>query len=126
LKAQGSRKTPALKLEVRSLSSGLIDVPGPPMLIDKDVFKCLPWRNFGGKISQMRLCKTISGICIQHLRFEQNNTPSLGIDFYFNTMATVYKSLSKANGREEETTSNGPRKNKQRVLILSSRGVTYR
>ncbi|ROV92013.1 hypothetical protein VMCG_09554 [Cytospora schulzeri] len=41
-------------------------------------------------------------------------------------MATVYKSLSKANGREEETTSNGPRKNKQRVLILSSRGVTYR
>lgn len=42
-------------------------------------------------------------------------------------MATVYKSLSKANGsKDEETTSRGPKKNKQRVLILSSRGVTYR
>lgn len=96
------------------------------MLIDKNVFKCLPWRNFGGKISQMRQCKTTSGICIQHLRFEQDNTSYLDIDSYCKTMATVYKSLSKANGREEETTSNGPRKNKQRVLILSSRGVTYR
>lgn len=43
-------------------------------------------------------------------------------------MATVYKSLSKANGstKEEETVAKGPRKNKQRVLVLSSRGVTYR
>ena len=43
------------------------------------------------------------------------------------TMAAVYKSLSKSGG----TRANGvadpiSRKNKQRVLILSSRGVTYR
>lgn len=42
-------------------------------------------------------------------------------------MATVYKSLSKANGsKDDESSSRGPRKNKQRVLALSSRGVTYR
>ncbi|KAL2135857.1 hypothetical protein VTI74DRAFT_6620 [Chaetomium olivicolor] len=46
-------------------------------------------------------------------------------------MAAVYKSLSKANGKANKDTegSNGvvvERKNKQRVLILSSRGVTYR
>ncbi|KAI2611382.1 Brix-domain-containing protein [Hypoxylon fragiforme] len=42
-------------------------------------------------------------------------------------MAAVYKSLSKsANGHKAEAPANGVRKNKQRVLILSSRGVTFR
>lgn len=41
-------------------------------------------------------------------------------------MAAVYKSLSKSNEHKEEGTSNGVKKNKQKVLILSSRGVTYR
>lgn len=45
-------------------------------------------------------------------------------------MAAVYKSLSKsASKTDKDTDSNGTvieRKNKQRVLILSSRGVTYR
>lgn len=48
-------------------------------------------------------------------------------------MAAVYKSLSKVNGSKEPsttssttTTTSAPRKTKQRVLILSSRGVTYR
>ena len=43
-------------------------------------------------------------------------------------MASVYKSLSKASGRKDEVTgpANGVKKNKQRVLILSSRGITYR
>ncbi|KAI2617405.1 Brix-domain-containing protein [Hypoxylon sp. NC1633] len=42
-------------------------------------------------------------------------------------MAAVYKSLSKgANAQKAEAPANGVRKNKQRVLILSSRGVTYR
>ncbi|MCJ1474967.1 Ribosome biogenesis protein brx1 [Lambiella insularis] len=36
-------------------------------------------------------------------------------------MAAVYKSLSKSNGQKEDIP-----KPKQRVLILSSRGVTYR
>ena len=39
-------------------------------------------------------------------------------------MAAVYKSLSKASSGK--TSSAGTTKNKQRVLILSSRGVTYR
>lgn len=48
-------------------------------------------------------------------------------------MASVYKTLSKSKGSksdvEEDAANNGAsgvRKNKQRVLILSSRGVTYR
>ena len=46
-------------------------------------------------------------------------------------MAAVYKSLSKSNGSKPEKETDGAngaveRKNKQRVLILSSRGVTYR
>ncbi|KAH6669910.1 Brix domain-containing protein [Halenospora varia] len=41
-------------------------------------------------------------------------------------MAAVYKSLSKTNGVEKEGPANGVKKNKQRVLILSSRGITYR
>lgn len=40
-------------------------------------------------------------------------------------MASVYKSISKTNGDKAEG-QNGVRKNKQRVLILSSRGITYR
>lgn len=40
-------------------------------------------------------------------------------------MATVYKSLSKTNGLSFEA-ANGEKKIKQRVLIISSRGVTYR
>ncbi|KOS18447.1 Ribosome biogenesis protein BRX1 [Escovopsis weberi] len=41
-------------------------------------------------------------------------------------MAAVYKSLSKGDNKKDEVASNGAKKNKQRVLILSSRGVTYR
>ncbi|KAG6032361.1 hypothetical protein E4U41_007236 [Claviceps citrina] len=41
-------------------------------------------------------------------------------------MASVYKSLSKSDAQKPSTVSNGVKKNKQRVLILSSRGVTYR
>lgn len=45
-------------------------------------------------------------------------------------MAAVYKSISKANGAANDDTksegSGSGRKNRQRVLILSSRGVTYR
>ncbi|KAL8824152.1 MAG: hypothetical protein Q9170_008239 [Blastenia crenularia] len=45
-------------------------------------------------------------------------------------MAAVYKSLSKSSKKDTTTngTTNGttPKKNKQRVLILSSRGITYR
>ncbi|KAI9774846.1 MAG: Ribosome biogenesis protein brx1 [Geoglossum simile] len=45
-------------------------------------------------------------------------------------MAAVYKSLSRTNRerekKDEGATSSGVRKNRQRVLILSSRGVTYR
>ena len=40
-------------------------------------------------------------------------------------MAAVYKSLSKPD-RKDEDKGAGSKKNKQRVLILSSRGVTYR
>ncbi|KAK6200786.1 hypothetical protein LQW54_009519 [Pestalotiopsis sp. IQ-011] len=42
-------------------------------------------------------------------------------------MASVYKSLSKAGkSQKAEAPANGVKKNKQRVLILSSRGVTFR
>lgn len=42
-------------------------------------------------------------------------------------MAAVYKSLSKAGSKKEDNApTNGVKKNKQRVLVLSSRGVTYR
>ena len=48
-------------------------------------------------------------------------------------MAAVYKALAKSSGKKTETEAEGAapvagakRQNKQRVLILSSRGVTYR
>lgn len=41
-------------------------------------------------------------------------------------MAAVYKSLSKSSTPKAPTTNGVTQKNKQRVLILSSRGVTYR
>jgi len=47
-------------------------------------------------------------------------------------MSSVYRTLSKSSGKEVEAedksngASGGMKKNKQRVLILSSRGVTYR
>jgi ribosome biogenesis protein BRX1 len=41
-------------------------------------------------------------------------------------MAAVYKSISKSSSAKSDAPSNGVRKNKQRVLILSSRGVTFR
>jgi len=42
-------------------------------------------------------------------------------------MASVYKSLSKSErAAKPEAPANGVRKNKQRVLMLTSRGVTYR
>lgn len=40
-------------------------------------------------------------------------------------MAAVYKSLSKSSTPKAPTTNGVTKKNKQRVLILSSRGVTY-
>jgi hypothetical protein len=43
-----------------------------------------------------------------------------------NAMASVYKSLSKSSSAKAEAPANGIKKNKQRVLILSSRGITYR
>lgn len=42
------------------------------------------------------------------------------------TMATVYKSLSKSFSSKGPSENGVVKKNKQRVLILSSRGVTYR
>lgn len=42
------------------------------------------------------------------------------------TMAAVYKSLSKSSTPKAPTSNGVAKKNKQRVLILSSRGVTYR
>ncbi len=41
-------------------------------------------------------------------------------------MAAVYKTLSKASSGKDEPSSESVRKFKQRVLILSSRGVTHR
>lgn len=41
-------------------------------------------------------------------------------------MPAVYKSLAKANGEKSDARSDALKKNRQRVLILSSRGVTYR
>ncbi|KAF7543778.1 hypothetical protein G7Z17_g10472 [Cylindrodendrum hubeiense] len=41
-------------------------------------------------------------------------------------MAAVYKSISKSSATKVDAPSNGIKRNKQRVLILSSRGVTYR
>lgn len=41
-------------------------------------------------------------------------------------MAAVYKSLSKTSTPKAPTSDGVSSKNKQRVLILSSRGVTYR
>lgn len=41
-------------------------------------------------------------------------------------MATVYKSLSKSSSTKGPSENGVVKKNKQRVLILSSRGVTYR
>ncbi|CCU80675.1 putative brix domain-containing protein 2 [Blumeria hordei DH14] len=40
-------------------------------------------------------------------------------------MASVYKSLQKSDSAKENDKTIEPKKNKQRVLILSSRGVTY-
>jgi ribosome biogenesis protein BRX1 len=42
-------------------------------------------------------------------------------------MAAVYKALSKADSKKDDSKSTGGLKeNRQRVLMLSSRGVTYR
>ena len=41
-------------------------------------------------------------------------------------MAAVYKSLSKKSSAKAPSSNGVTKKNKQRVLILSSRGVTYR
>lgn len=43
-----------------------------------------------------------------------------------NNMASVYKSLSKDERKKEKRADDESPKNRQRVLILSSRGVTYR
>jgi len=41
-------------------------------------------------------------------------------------MAAVYKSLARGDAAKDEGKASGPRQNRQRVLMLSSRGVTYR
>ncbi|KAF2841415.1 Brix-domain-containing protein [Patellaria atrata CBS 101060] len=41
-------------------------------------------------------------------------------------MATVYKSLSKTDRSKDGDKASGSKRNRQRVLILSSRGVTFR
>ncbi|RKF84138.1 Ribosome biogenesis protein BRX1 [Golovinomyces cichoracearum] len=41
-------------------------------------------------------------------------------------MSTVYKSVSKIRATDEESQTSEVKKNKQKVLILSSRGITYR
>ncbi|GAW14770.1 hypothetical protein ANO14919_041730 [Xylariales sp. No.14919] len=41
-------------------------------------------------------------------------------------MAAVYKALSKSANDKDDAPTNGVKRNKQRVLILTSRGVTYR
>lgn len=42
-------------------------------------------------------------------------------------MASVYKQVAKQpNGKSKDENDDAKPKNKQRVLILSSRGVTYR
>ncbi|KAI1269677.1 ribosome biogenesis protein BRX1 [Xylariaceae sp. FL1019] len=41
-------------------------------------------------------------------------------------MAAVYKALSKTTAEKNDAPKDGVKRNKQRVLILSSRGVTYR
>ena len=41
-------------------------------------------------------------------------------------MASVYKSLSKSEAPKAEGANSGIKKNKQRVLMLTSRGVTFR
>ena len=41
-------------------------------------------------------------------------------------MAAVYKALSKTDKNDEPKTIGALRENRQRVLILSSRGVTFR
>lgn len=41
-------------------------------------------------------------------------------------MAAVYKTLSGTSSKSDQTNGASIKKNKQRVLILSSRGVTYR
>ena len=41
-------------------------------------------------------------------------------------MAAVYKSLVKTTGSTSTSSDNTQRKNRQRVLLLTSRGVTYR
>lgn len=41
-------------------------------------------------------------------------------------MAAVYKSLQKGKRKADDVLTSEAPKNKQRVLMLSSRGVTYR
>ncbi|KAI1004327.1 Ribosome biogenesis protein [Podosphaera aphanis] len=41
-------------------------------------------------------------------------------------MPSIYKTLSKTESPKKDAPANGIKKNKQRVLILSSRGITYR
>jgi hypothetical protein len=73
--------------------------------------------------------------CLSHLRSSKFSSKSPTILYaYFKPqkqsllykMAAVYKSLSKGGSEKNESSTNGIKKNKQRVLILSSRGVTYR
>jgi ribosome biogenesis protein BRX1 len=41
-------------------------------------------------------------------------------------MAAVYKALSNASSKKESVSQNGSREFRQRVLMLTSRGVTFR
>jgi hypothetical protein len=42
------------------------------------------------------------------------------------TMAAVYKQLTKKTSKAKDGEGSAPQQNKQRVLILSTRGITYR
>lgn len=58
--------------------------------------------------------------------FGNTTSPALFTTKSIRDMASVYKSLAKANGEKSDARSDALKKNRQRVLILSSRGVTYR
>jgi hypothetical protein len=77
-----------------------------------------PFLYFGPAIRYRELSKKVEAL--HHILRRK-------VEVSHNAMASVYKSLSKTNGsKEEDAPANGVKRNKQRVLILSSRGITYR
>jgi len=61
-----------------------------------------------------------------HFPSSITSTEVLSPSSYICIMASVYKSLSKSTSAKSAEAPTGVKKNKQRVLILTSRGVTYR